>query len=643
MQHDTSIELLDQRWLQRQYTRLMDEYVTMLPSEWAEEKRYLAPGTTPQPGLWKKDVAPYAVEILNQFSSRSPAREIVIAKGAQTCLTVSVAENMIGYTIAQDPCAMMYVSATKEMVKGRMDLNIDPMIDNSGLRSKITTHTVTKKHAKNTGDTQLKKEFPGGFLLLGSLNAPNSGRTFSVKILLLDEIDAAKSSLGQEGDPIQIFKARTSTYENTRKIAYISTPVLKHTSSIWPLYEKGDQRRFFVPCQKCGTFQYLEWKQLKFKTKDDGTLDRDSVYYRCNKCDAKWKNHDKVFFLKNGVWKPTAESKRHGLISYHVSALYSPVGFKSWENIAEDWIEAQEARRRGDLMPMQVFVNIILGEPWEERGASPKYEILMSRRADSPYFKGALPDEGPLFLTAGVDVHQNRLCVEVVGWGLQDKSWSCDYIEIDGKVDDAETWNKLDKFLSGPFTTASSREIPLLLVAIDCGWRPDIVYPFCSQRPANVIPVKGTRTDVVKGWRTVFRSQKQESHATWRYDLDVTRLKNETYGRLIRGPNEKGQYPQGYCYFPIDYKEQFFRMLTAEEVVEERNRYGKVRRVYKEIAGRSNHALDCRIYAYAALYIYAHNICVDISKRDAIVWSEFWTWAVGRYGVVKGVDSRNRR
>lgn len=627
--YDYIIDLIDD---------LLDNKTHILPSEWAEQNRYLPPGVTPQPGPWRKNVAPYAVEILDQLSSQSLASEIVIAKGAQTCLTVSVAENIIGYTISEDPCAIMYVTADKEMAKDRMDLAIDRMIDNSNLREKISTQNISTKNTKNTGDTQLKKEFPGGFLLMASIGSANRGRSFSVKTLLLDEVDAAKDTLGRDGDPLKVFKARTDTYETSRKIYYISTPLIKHTSKIWPLYKKGDQRRFFVPCLECGKPQFLDWSRLKFEVDTNKRLIRDSVHYRCENCKAEWKNHDKVFFLENGVWKPTSTSKRHGLISYHVSALYSPVGFKSWETITEEWVEAQEARRVGDIKPLQVFINLNLGEPWEERGEVPKYELAMIRRNDYSYVSGAIPEEGPLFLTSGTDVHKNRIITEKVAWGADGKSWSQGYHTIEGSIYKEKTWERFEKYLLAEEYNRKSQKIPLVLSAIDCGYEQDIVFNFCSKFTC-VIPVMGFPSQQIKRWKAPFRKQDLESYpGISRFDLDVYYLKNIIYRNLKLGPNENGEYPSGFSFFPVDYPEQFFRELTAEEKIKERDKYGHIRYFYKQIRSRANHALDCRVYALAALFIYAYDLLVDFHGQDAIKWVEFWSLMQQEFGKVD--DSR---
>lgn len=617
----------DAQWIISQIENLVEERCTTLPVEWAEEKRFLPSELSPLPGLWRANVAPYCVEILNHILDSSPVREIAVAKGAQTCLTVGVAENWIGYTIDADPCALMYATADDRLARERMKLSIDPMIDLSGLRGKISSQTDKTRTGKKGGDTQTRKEFPGGFLLSASLQSPNRGRSFPVKRLILDEIDAAPAELKSDGDPISVFVARTNAYGETKKILYISTPLEKTTSKIWPLFEKGDQRKYFVPCPVCGHMQILEWGRLKFEYAGKNTVKLGSVHYECCECQAHWKNHDKVDFLAKGEWRATAKSQRPGLISYHLSGLYSPIGFLSWEEIAQKWIEAQSARQKGDYSLLRTFINLVLGEPWENRGEAPRYELIMSRRSEYSYNRNSPPDEGPLFLTAGVDVQGNRLEVEVVAWGVGNRSWSVCYEVIEGDVTLEEPWIKLQKFLSGTFKTVENRELRLMIALIDSGYKTDIVYSFCDQLP-GVFPSMGQPYQNRSRWAGVFKQTELSIYSTYRFDLNVDLLKETLYTMLKRGINDDDKIPEGFCHFPTDYTHKYFRQLTAEERVMERDKSGRLRIVWKQPDNRPNEALDCRVMAMAGLHIIAHEVCVDPENDQiAILWDEFWVYA----------------
>ena len=129
--------------------------------------------------------------------------------------------------------------------------------------------------------------------------------------------------------------------------------------------------------------------------------------------------------LPRGEWHPQiagADPKVHG---YHISSLYSPVGWLSWAQVAAKREAAGKDRRR-----FQVFTNTILGLPWAEEGEVPDADRLYERRES--YRIGRVP-VGGLLLTCGVDVQIRRLECEIVAWGRDKHSWSVDYRVFEGK------------------------------------------------------------------------------------------------------------------------------------------------------------------------------------------------------------------
>ena len=70
----------------------------------------------------------------------------------------------------------------------------------------------------------------------------------------------------------------------------------------------------------------------------------------------------------------------------------------------------------------------------------------------------------------------------------------------------------------------------------------------------------------------------------------------------------------GYCHFPKTYNDEYFAMLTAEKVVKKYHK-GFHRREWVKVRQR-NEALDCRVYALAALSIVGVNVNI-IAQRSA--------------------------
>jgi phage terminase large subunit GpA-like protein len=69
--------------------------------------------------------------------------------------------------------------------------------------------------------------------------------------LFLDDVPRP----GEEGDPVALAEARTSTFSWCSKVLLGSTPTIHGISRIEREYEASDQRRYFVPCPHCGHMQ----------------------------------------------------------------------------------------------------------------------------------------------------------------------------------------------------------------------------------------------------------------------------------------------------------------------------------------------------------------------------------------------------
>ena len=225
-------------------------------SEWAEANRFLSSKVTKKPGNFNFDYMPYTREIADCFSRTSRVREVAVMKGVQLGFTTSIFDNAIGYHIAENPSSIMLVSGSKSLLRDYKKVKIDQMIDDSGLRDRIVADTGNK-NSRRQGDTTSLIEFVGGFLRIVGAKSADDLRSFPIKILLLDELDAYPDKLGDEGNPVELAVSRTDSFGRDKRIGYISTPLLKHSSHIYQYYLRGDQRKYYVPCPFCGEYQEL--------------------------------------------------------------------------------------------------------------------------------------------------------------------------------------------------------------------------------------------------------------------------------------------------------------------------------------------------------------------------------------------------
>jgi phage terminase large subunit GpA-like protein len=572
------------KYLLRKARGLPSEVTDIGVPEYAEQKRIL-PAGTPFPGPWSNRKTPYLVEIMNNMSVNSPVSEQYILKGAQLGFTAA-AENVVVYWMDAVPAPILFISATEDGVKRWAEMRLEPAIDSCGAREKIFAQSKSSS-SRRAGDKTLSKEFAGGSLNMVSAQSANSLRSQSIRILIGDEVDGAPQMLRTgEGSWDKVAFARTFAWGEKAKVMFFSTPTTISDSLISKLHENGDQRLFMVPCPFCGGCQHLEWGSTSgsFGMRGETTAGvLTDVYYMCSHCREPIRDHNKQYLLDNGYWEPTARGSGPNIRSYHLPSLYSPVGMLSWRAM---WQKYTEAVRDNEL---RAFTNLYLGLPYREAGEKPKLENVIELR-DSGYRKGQIPHNDILFLTAAVDVQRGsekgdgnpaRLEMEICGHGENFRTWSINYLKFEGSVSDPwdGAWAAMDKWVrSGGFNNfvrPDGKRVMVEMVFIDSGdgTLTDVVYAFCGKW-TRTFPCKGTQTlkktresagDAIDGMNvrryktsTIPGGQRLVVISTNYYKHHIYNNLNNTYRYL----DEKEGRP-GICYFPFDYEDSYFAMLTA--------------------------------------------------------------------------------
>mgnify|MGYP003320186835 CR=1 FL=1 len=153
-------------FLIEQFRNVVNERVFKLPSEYTEEVRYLEKELTPFPGKFSFDRAPFFRDIVDLFSPDNPCRKVVVMKGNQMAATTSLLEPIVLYNIGSNPGPQLLVEPDDDMAKQAMNTKIDRMIDGAGLRGLIYAQAKKAAGSRNTGDTALKKEYPGKKIFL---------------------------------------------------------------------------------------------------------------------------------------------------------------------------------------------------------------------------------------------------------------------------------------------------------------------------------------------------------------------------------------------------------------------------------------------------------------------------------------------
>lgn len=582
---------------------------TLTVSEWADRHRILSPRASAEPGRYRTDRTPYMRAIMDALSPAHPARRVVVMKSAQVGFTEG-GNNWIGYVIHHAPGPMLAVQPTVELAKRFSRQRIDPLIAESpALRER-----VQPARSRDAGNTMLSKEFPAGLLVITGANSAVGLRSMPARYLFLDEVDAYPASADEEGDPVALAEARTRTFSWRSKILMGSSPTIHGVSRIEREYEASDQRRFFLACPHCGHWQWLRFERLRW-----GKGKPETAHYLCDACDSAIEEHHKTALLQTGEWRSTAKAEDGGTIGFHLSALYSPVGWFSWADIARMWEAAttDEAKRS--------FKNGVLGETWIETGEAPDWQRLYERR--EPWRPGTVPGGG-LFLTAGADVQKDRIEVSIWAWGRGLESWLIDHIIIDGGPEHARTWAELTALLGKTWPHAHGMRLGLARLGIDTGYETPAVYAWARASGfAQVAPVKGVEgfnraapvvgpsfVDVTEGGKKLRRGARL-------WTVAVATFKSETYRFLrlarptVEEMNEGARCPQGYIHLPQGSEAEWVKQLVAEQLVTVKTRRGFSRLEWQKLRER-NEVLDCRVYARAAAWIAGADRWSDEKWRD---------------------------
>jgi phage terminase large subunit GpA-like protein len=551
-------------------------------SQWADRYRVLSQESSAEPGKWHTDKAPYQRAIMDAIGDPH-TRRVVIMCAAQLGKT-ELLLNILGYYMAYSPAPILVMQPTLDMGQTFSKDRLAPMLrDTPALRGLVDVKS------RYSGNTIMKKNFPGGHVTIVGANSATGLASRPIKVLLADEVDRYPGSAGTEGDPLSLAQKRQTTFWD-KKTIMVSTPVIKGQSRIETEYNQSTKEEWNIPCPVCKHYQPLVWANIIF---DSSNPDK-APLYKCEKCGAESGEYEWKAQEKYGMY--VAENTEAETRGFHLNTLAST--FCGWKEVVQKFLVAKEQMDQGNPEGMKVWVNTELGETWEERGETVEGEELYNRRE----IYGAEVPDGVIVLTAGVDVQDDRFEVEVVGWGVGKESWGIRYQKIYGDMLKEQVWEDLDNFLMSGFQKKDGTTLHILATCMDSGGHhTDQVYRFTKARfERRVWAIKGkggAETPYIRNPSTNNRVK------TPLFIIGVDAGKTLLYQRLrhgTKGPN--------YCHFPEDeaagYDQAYFHGLTSEKMVV-RFRKGRSVTVWeiKDSSHKRNEPLDLRNYATAALEI----------------------------------------
>ena len=549
-------------------------------SEWAEEEFRLSSESSAIAGRYR----PYPFQRAWLDALTDPAVErLTVMKSARVGYTTCI-KAAIAYFVKQEPCPIMVVQPTIQDAEGFSQEEIAPMIrDTPALKG-----LIADARARDSGNTVLRKSFPGGYLVMVGANSPRGFRRRNIRVILFDENDGYPASAGPEGDPEKLGEKRTLDFPD-RKIVKGSTPTVKDRSRIETAFENSDKRYYFVPCPECRHFQTLKWSGMRW---DKGRPE--SVAYVCENCASCIPPSKKRWMVERGEWRITNPAVTNHA-GFHIWQAYSYNAKADWPNLVEEWEDAQ-----GDREKLKTFINTVLGETFDEQqGEALDHLALYNRREE--YDAAELLPEGVLMATLAVDVQDNRLEAEVAGWGIGEEKWDIEYQVIMGDPSDEGVWDRLDELRETRWVHPCGVEIGVAITVIDSGGHhTDSVYRYVKPRVGQrVYAIKGSSS---AGHPIATRSsgKSKAGAALWLVGTDSAK-------DLIHGRMRKEEPGAGFMHFSTKLDEEYFMQLTAERPVPTYRKGVPVREWRVVPKGRRNEAFDLAVYGVAALRILRPN------------------------------------
>lgn len=590
--------------------------VPMRVSQWVASNIVLVDG--PAAGkLWHPRGAPYLVEILDCLSEDDPANLVTVRKSQQSGASIAALAWVL-YCADREPANMIYAAPAIDALKKVNSAKLQPLIDawQRRIGRKLIVDQVSRAGSSST--TYEKVFARGGRVFLANANSQTDLSSVTTMKGVKDEVSKWTVIPGA-GDPEMLFFGRFTSFRGTGdwKILEISTPEadtgfdgengeaadFEGHCRIDRSFKAGDQRYWHMACPECGVFFHHRFEQLRIDKADPRR-----TTYECEACGNGITEAQRRVQLQpeaGAHWRAMRPGEgRHP--SFHIDAFISLM--MSYEAIARDYLAT-----RGSGVALQDFSKLVLGLPYKILADVPDHKRLLERR-ELHLAKGRIPHDA-LLLTAAADVQMRGIWLEIVAWTPDRRSYLVDALYIGGDTAsaDAPVFAQLRaETIDRRFTDAFDRERRLDAVAIDSGYRSNVVYAWVrhNQTPHPdtgrdlVLAIKGDKgwgrppigtpslQDIDLGGRKIAQGAKVWPIGTWP-------LKTSFYLDLgkQRSAETVTEAPPGYCHFGGFADEEYFKQLCASHLEDIKVRGRPAGKRWVDL--RENHFLDCRIYNMA--------------------------------------------
>ena len=553
------------------------------PWRWCEDHIKSIP-YSPLPGPFRSENSPWIREVMEAIVDPK-IRLVSIIAAVQSSKTTSP-ELTLCYIIANLPGPCLWLDQTDEDAKDESESRLQKLFE--------SCEPVKKLFPKNKNKQRnCTIHFSNGMTLwlLGAYNKTNLQRR-SIRWLFGDE--TWRWPVGHMAEA----EARTTAFGWLGKCVFMSQGG-EENDDTHRKFETTDMREWHYKCPKCGKYIPYKWENVEW---DDDCKDENGEYdfskinhstaLKCPECGEYFEDSDRMRRILNKDGKfialnPNASKENVG---FHWNALAS----MSWGKLAELYLRAKIAARKGDSSLLQQFYQKRLALAWREFAEDYRLEI-----ASGSYNSGDVWDEEAGFNKLGeiiappfaeneviaplrimsVDVQMNCFYLVVRAWSINGSSRLLWHEKV-------LTWEDIEEI---------QKRFKILdnLVFVDAGYNSFEVYKHCGER--NWIALMGdNRANFfhrLPNGKTVLRFYSPVKHIfISRYvkcrmhfwsNLNV----KDTLARIRRNQNPA----DGATWeVPTDISEDYLKQMESEHRIKNGNSW-----IWEQIGNRPNHYLDC--------------------------------------------------
>lgn len=553
------------------------------PWRWCEDHIKSIP-YSPLPGPFRSENSPWIREVMEAIVDPK-IRLVSIIAAVQSSKTTSP-ELTLCYIIANLPGPCLWLDQTDEDAKDESESRLQKLFE--------SCEPVKKLFPKNKNKQRnCTIHFSNGMTLwlLGAYNKTNLQRR-SIRWLFGDE--TWRWPVGHMAEA----EARTTAFGWLGKCVFMSQGG-EENDDTHRKFETTDMREWHYKCPKCGKYIPYKWENVEW---DDDCKDENGEYdfskinhstaLKCPECGEYFEDSDRMRRILNKDGKfialnPNASKENVG---FHWNALAS----MSWGKLAELYLRAKIAARKGDSSLLQQFYQKRLALAWREFAEDYRLEI-----ASGSYNSGDIWDEEAGFNKLGeiiappfaeneviaplrimsVDVQMNCFYLVVRAWSINGSSRLLWHEKV-------LTWEDIEE-IQKRFNILDN------LVFVDAGYNSFEVYKHCGER--NWIALMGdNRANFfhrLPNGKTVLRFYSPVKHIfISRYvkcrmhfwsNLNI----KDTLARIRRNQNPA----DGATWeVPTDISEDYLKQMESEHLIKKGNSW-----IWEQIGNRPNHYLDC--------------------------------------------------